>query len=119
MEPTTFICHQCKQQKPIQNTGGTGYATDNDENKICYDCCGINDAENLKFLKIGETATLYWDGGNIINWPGTLKIPVKSPGIWVTGFKRKTTHIEFIYAGQYYKALNTDNNQIARIRRVK
>lgn len=116
-----FKCSQCGTTKPIDKNGGTGYATDSENgNKTCYVCMGLNDAKRLKELQPGAKMMLYWDGKAITNWPGTLTVPVKSPNIWVTGYKRKTTHIVFTFEGKKYKAFQMGHNaQVAHVRLCK
>ncbi len=37
----SFTCHKCKQQKfTPKGSCGTGYAINEENNKICYECCG-------------------------------------------------------------------------------
>jgi len=55
----------------------TGYGTDDNGNKACFDCCGIVD--KMRMVKQGR-AVLYLDyaGGTVSNWPGTYKVNVWS-----------------------------------------
>jgi hypothetical protein len=73
----TFKCSKCGEQKEIQHSGGTGYALDSGNKKVCYACCAIADAEDMKTGK----ATLYLsyngqgvlsNAGRVTNWSGTL-----------------------------------------------
>lgn len=36
VEGTFFKCHQCKQVKPVQTSGGTGYGYDAKDRPVCY-----------------------------------------------------------------------------------
>lgn len=86
-----FYCSVCKQTKPTQTSGGTGYATKRNGHKVCYQCCAVVD---VKYMQDHGKITLYLverperipDGlqfrnyktGNylwISNWPGTLNFP--------------------------------------------
>ena len=75
-----FTCADCGESKPVNPSGGTGYAvfTENGtESKICYECCGIRDAE---YMRDNDRITLYLvrnDAGRdmVTNWPGTLEMP--------------------------------------------
>lgn len=117
MEQNIFTCIDCGETKPINKEGGTGYATDKDGNKICYNCCGKRDTFELLQLKPKAKMCLYWNGKEVINWPGTLRIPVKSHDVWVTGYKRKTTHVQFQLGGKKFKGLlYGDNTQILHVR---
>lgn len=92
-----FTCHDCGQIKPVQTTGGTGYASDGAGNKTCYECCGKADA---KYMRDHDRMTLYLAvdheslaanntshefmvrhrihhrnyGWKVTNWPGTLRM---------------------------------------------
>lgn len=76
---TEFTCSVCKETKIHEEEHTTGYGLDKDNNKICFACCGIKDAEEMD--KTGK-ATLYLTKGSdsiwyVSNWPGTLKIRVQ------------------------------------------
>jgi len=73
---TQFYCSVCKQTKPAQKSGGTGYATKRNNHKICYECCGKQDKKYLKEMKPGEKWWLYLSKDKITNWPGTLSIKI-------------------------------------------
>ena len=91
----TFTCVRCGEEKPINTSGGTGYAGDIG-NPTCYSCCADLDRESM--IETGK-ATLYlacepaskaFDNGRpftpatinkghgrsrkgtVSNWPGTL-----------------------------------------------
>lgn len=75
-----FLCNDCKQIKPVQAEGGTGYGypaeNEPDADKpVCYDCCGKRDITRM--VKTGK-AVLYLskskDGAwQVGNWPGTIR----------------------------------------------
>lgn len=115
-----FTCHVCGLPKTHESDLTTGYAYDKDNNKVCYECCGKQDAETLKNLPVGEKMDLYWDGHNITNWPGTLKI---TPYHWVRNrhnFARQQDVIWFRFEGNHYMAKQTGTlGQIARVKRLK
>lgn len=73
----TFKCSACKETKPVQTSGGTGFDTVlNTNEKICYDCCGKQDLQEMKDAKPGECFRLYLDAEKhpyvVSNWAGTL-----------------------------------------------
>lgn len=70
----TFTCFECGRTLPVKSSGGTGYARDNSNRAICYDCCADRDRETME--ETGRIA-LYLTGREIINWPGTLRFPVR------------------------------------------
>lgn len=67
----TFTCIDCKQDKLVETSGGTGYAN-TDKGKVCYACCAIRDAT---YMREHGRIDLYWNGKMVTNWPGTLQIP--------------------------------------------
>ena len=75
-----FTCHQCGETKTHESPSTTGYALDKDENIICFDCCALNDAKELKELPVGKRLHLYLNTTTkeITNWPGTFRLTVKT-----------------------------------------
>ncbi len=121
-----FTCHQCGQDKTHTSDTTTGYALDREKNKICFDCCGINDAKDLKELPIGKKKYLYLDEKTriITNWPGTFKFQTGEIKIsWhkvprAPSIRRYDTW--FVYDGQRYHGVQYgDNTTIVHIRRLK
>lgn len=116
-----FTCSQCGEHKIHEDSLTTGYATDNKGDKICFACCGLNDAKQLEELKPKEKMCLYLDTKQktLSNWPGTFKIDlgyIKEGGHNIAG-KRYDTWIW--YKGARYHAVQYgDNTQIAHIRRI-
>ena len=51
LHTTTFTCSQCGKTKTHQSEISTGFGTDKDGNKVCFDCCGWNDAKELDGLQ--------------------------------------------------------------------
>ena len=116
-----FICSQCGQNKVHESDFSTGYATDRTTgNKICFDCCGINDAKELKELPIGKKTIQYWDGKNIINWPGTLKINPYCVNKGRHNIAGKREDIYFKFEGFNYHAVQYgEMSQITHIKKMK
>ena len=62
MKPETFICIQCKTEKPMHGHGcGTGYGVNAQDQKICYACIGENDRKELEQAKPGDRFTFYFE----------------------------------------------------------
>jgi len=73
----TFYCSKCKQVKPAQESGGTGYATMRNNHKVCYSCCAAGDrADMIKHGRIDLYLVEDRPQEEVINWPGTLRFPV-------------------------------------------
>jgi hypothetical protein len=120
MSTETFVCSCCQQEKPVNKEGGTGYATDAHGNKTCYECCGKQDEKELASMQPGEKTVMYWDGKQITNWPGTLKISPYRTTSAPHNIGGRKTNIWFTFAGNHFYAYQIGNNsQIAHIRRIK
>lgn len=129
-EGVTFHCHDCKQDLPVQTSGGTGYGYDREDNTVCYACCGIRDEEDMK--KYGK-ALLYLTvtppkegvrhgfgtGGKVSNWPGTLSFNV---GVRVGrhNIAGKRYDVWFAFDGNMWHGVTYgDNTQICHCKRTK
>jgi hypothetical protein len=75
-EIKTFKCVDCNEVKIVNVEGlSTGFGYTKEGDKVCFSCCGIRDKAQM--LEKGKIA-LYWHGGAVSNWPGTLTFrPVK------------------------------------------
>ena len=117
------ICSMCKE---ICQTEGIvpGYATTRTGKRVCYDCVGKIDREELENLPIGGKITQYLvKEGNeyyISNWPGTLKIRiwhVKKGNHNIAGTR---SDVWFCYATNLFHGVQYGNcSQICHITRVK
>ena len=117
----TFICHQCGQTKTHEDDFTNGYGEDRDGNKICFACCGLNDAKELKELPIGGKTTLYMDTKEktLSNWPGTLKISLPYIRTGRHNIAGKRYDAWFNYEGNKFHAVTYgDSTQIAHIKRI-
>lgn len=116
-----FQCHQCNEDKVHESDLSTGYATDKDGHKICFACCGLNDANELEELLPKERFVLYMDTKDktLSNWPGTFKIPLHyiKEGRHNMAGKRYDTWFTFRH-GHYHAVQYGDNTQIAHVRRI-
>lgn len=116
----TFTCFQCGETKTNTEQHVTGYGLDKAGNKICFACCGLNDARELENLKPKEKFWLYWDGKEVINWPGTLRI---TPNYVVKGrhnIARTRETVYFMFKGHNYTGVQYGSNtQVLHIKRTK
>jgi transcription elongation factor Elf1 len=130
MKNETFTCTRCKQEKPVQHSGGTGYGKDANGNIVCYACCAELDKEQMTK---GEPITLYltcqdflpWKqqshhiSGKVTNWPGTLEIPCNG---WtgchnIAGIRYD---VWFTFAGHKWHGVQYGNNtQLCHCKTVK
>lgn len=117
---TEFVCHQCGQHKSFLSDITTGYGIDKDGNKVCYECCAKNDAKELIELQPGKKTIQYWDGRNITNWPGSLKISPYHTSKGRHNIAGTRTDIYFKFEGFSFHATQYgDMTQIAHIRKLK
>lgn len=76
-----FTCSKCNSEK-THNGIGTGYGTDNEGNKTCYECIGKSELEQMKQAKAGDKFTQYLvhrkESGKwfVTNWPNTMSFEV-------------------------------------------
>jgi hypothetical protein len=74
----SFTCSDCMLTPPVNDSGGTGYATileEGMEHKICYACMARRDRD---FMDEHGKIALYYDGHKVTNWPGTLHFQLLS-----------------------------------------
>lgn len=115
----TFVCHICTKEKPIQKEGGTGYGMDKDGKIVCYDCCGHQDRLDLKNLDKGKKVLHYYDGKNVTNWPGTMKIKPFATRNGKHNIAGTRTDVWFVFEGNNYHGVNYGNNsQILHIKKT-
>jgi hypothetical protein len=119
----TFFCDHC--QKTVENTStiGTGYGIHENGHKVCYQCCGDIDRDDMIKAKVGERFSMYLcreNGLNVVqNWCGTLKrnchISISRHN-W--GLKRYDAW--FKVNGECFWGYNIgENTQILHVRKVK
>lgn len=124
MKKETFYCCQCKQHKPKQKSGGTGYAIKRNGHKVCYDCCGENDKKHLLNMKLGDKWYLYLSKDEegrhkLTNWPGTLTIPIAHVRTGNHNIARNRYDLWFTYGGgKFHGVQYGDMTQICHIRRI-
>ena len=121
-----LLCFDCG--KPIYKPeatkkhgfGGTGYAIDDDKNKICYQCCAVRDKKQM--LSDGEIF-LYLDKEKkiVTNWPGTLIIPVNQIKYSYHNMAGKNGRRDFwfMFDWQDWHGFNVGDSQIARCHKLK
>ncbi len=116
---TTFTCSNCGKEKQNDSTFTTGYGTDKDGNKHCYDCCGEMDRKEM------ETASkfiLYLNSKEMSlgNWCGTFKIKLHHIRTGMHNIAGKRYDYWFKYAGKnWHGTTYGDFTQIAHCKVVK
>lgn len=115
-----FICFQCGLNKIHESDFSTGYGTDKSGHKICFDCCGLNDAKVLENLKPKEKFCLYWNGKQVTNWPVTLAINPHYVTKGKHNLARTRETVYFTFAGRKFMGIQYgEYTQVLHIKLVK
>ncbi len=133
MNEFRFTCADCGEEKCHVNPngcGGTGYATVRDggvEKKVCYDCIGKREIADM--IETGRAVLYLTVAGDsaaaplrpvVTNWPGTLKIPVKSSKRSRNNFGAQREDVWFNGPdGKRWWGVNIGDNMLCRCRRLK
>lgn len=114
----TFKCSQCKNERLLFQSRGSGYIRKSNNHKICYECCGINDKRNLSRY---DHAELYLnDKQQITNWAGTLKISPSRIKKSHNTFGVKRLDIWFVANGDaWYGVKYGDSTEVVRCKKLK
>ena len=114
----TFKCSICRTDKPVEDSGGTGYAK-RGSRLICYACCATLDKRAM--ARTGR-ATMYLTesirGVYVSNWPGTLAIKTGAPRKGRHNIAGTRTDVWFRFEGHEWHGVQYGNNtQIIHCRR--
>lgn len=138
---TTFICHDCRQERPVTFDGGTGYGLDESGNQVCYECCGVRDRQYMEThdrillylvkrpdapLRTERMGSKVWEylhpaDWEVTNWPGTLRFPV----VDITKGRHNLAGVRYnVYFNDHlgrpwYGVQYGDMTQVVHCRRVK
>lgn len=118
----TFICAKCGLEKEVQKNGGTGYATNSSDEKICYSCCAIEDTAYMInndriVLYLSKSSRGFWQ---ITNCPGTLIISNPQVKIGKHNIAGYRYGVWFTYAGKNWHGVQYgENTEILHCRKVK
>jgi hypothetical protein len=116
-----FTCSVCNEHKVHESDFSTGYATDKNDNKVCFECMGKIDAKELRELQPKQKTYLYLDTKQktLSNWPGTFKIHLHRIKEGFHNIAGKRYDVWFDYAGnKYHGTRYGDNTQICHIKRL-
>ena len=128
MSEHRFVCADCGEHIVHTDSVTTGYGIGRDGKKVCYACCGLRDIADMRatgravlYLTVaGPTAAApLWPV--VTNWPGTLRIPVKSRRVGRHNFAGSRTDVWFNGPdGERWHGVQLgENSQICRCRRLK
>ena len=109
-------CFMCG--KELKSDGfGTGYG-ELLGRKCCYDCCAKYDRNILLSLKpkSKDRTYLYWDGKEVTNWPGTLRILPNKISEGRHNIAKTRTDVWFTLEGKRFHGVQLgDMNQICSV----
>ncbi len=115
---TIFKCSQCHRIRQSTSAYTTGYGRDMRNCRICFTCCGSNDKRDLISKGKGVLYLSNRDGKySVINWPGTLRIPVSSYSRGSHNIAGSRLDVWFQLNGQTFHGVNLGDNDILRVRR--
>jgi hypothetical protein len=104
-----------------EGPGGTGYAVDRGRNKVCYECCGEHDRQELRGMTEGAGIILYLvnHDSEVTNWPGTLRIKVAERRKGKHNIARKRVDVGFTFEGRRFHGVQYgENTQICHVKRI-
>ncbi len=101
-----LTCFQCGEHKIHESYVSLGYGIDENNNKICFECCGKNDLQKLINLPVGKSMVQYLSENTITNWPGTMKINVPYIRSGKHNWARNRYDTWFTLDGNKYHAVN-------------
>ena len=121
---STYTCSVCNKEKQITKDWRTGCIESPDGEKICFDCCGAIEADELHHLDFDTTLCMHVKQVNereiyITNWPETLKIPVAGYILGKYNFIGRRADYYFKFRGNCYKAKKVGDTSMAHVRRIK
>jgi hypothetical protein len=115
---TIFICAQCHKEITHEDNFTTGYGINKNNQKICYPCCAINDKNDLLSLTGKQKLLLYFNGKEVINWPGSLKITPTRITKGKHNFCRVRTDVYFKLENKWFHGLNLGNMDILHVNAI-
>lgn len=119
-----FTCDCCKKEKYYISDFTTGYGTNKDGLKLCYDCIAKEDIATLLNAPNGyiKTIALYYDSvkNTIANWPNSISFPTVNNTTGYHNIARKQYNFDFKVGDCYFHGtVYGDNTQIASVRKLK
>lgn len=114
-----ITCSQCKKEISAPQDGvSSGYGLNSKNEKVCYACCGVNDAE---FMRYHGKMTLYLANGLVTNWPNSLTFtPTKTKtGRHNIAGSRTDVWFRGPDGASWYGVNYGDNTQILHCKKLK
>ena len=112
-------CAKCGREI-VADGVAAGYGINAKSEKVCYECCGKEDAARLRDMAIGEETYLYLSKDRVTNFPNTLNIPVISKRIGRHNIAQIRTDVWFAYAGNMFHGVCYGyDSEILHVKRIK
>ena len=114
-------CDRCNKEIVKPEGCGTGYATNEHNETICYECCADVDRE---WMRTHDKITLYLTEQNgawsITNWPGSLHFDNLHVRTGRHNFARVRYDTWIRFEGQLWHGVRCgDNTEIVHLQRVQ
>lgn len=122
MSTHRFVCADCGEEKVHTDSLTTGYGIDREGRKVCYACCAKRDIADMTargravlYLTVREEKPV------VTNWPGTLRIPVKSRRIGSHNLAGRREDVWFVGPDgcEWHGVCYGHNTQLCHCRRLK
>jgi len=128
-----FTCVRCnKTISIIPGNIGTGYAYNEQREKVCYTCCAEIEKEFMRkhgriqlFMNINDHPKKAWGypygiAGRVTNWAESLSFPVLQINISRHNFARVRYDGHFVFEGYYWHVFKCgDNTDICHCKKTK
>lgn len=115
----TFKCDNCKRTITNDSDFTTGYGTNREDEKICFECIGFHDKQKLRSLKPGEFMWLYFAKDRLINWPGSFELRPTYVRKGSHNIARERIDAWFKFNHHHYHGVNIGDNQCMKVTRLK
>lgn len=114
-------CNICGKEIVSDSPYTTGYGIDENNNKVCYACCGEQDTE---YMKTHDKTMLYLvkreNDWYVTNWPGTLSVKVATPKKGRHNIARTRYDVWFAFADKFWHGVQYgDFTQVCHCKVVK
>ena len=116
-------CSVCNRELYYISDITTGFATNREGKKVCFDCCGESDKETLltAFPGYVKATCLYYDSRKqvVANWCNTLEIPTQNNVKGKHNIARTRWGFTFTLNKQRYSGYCLGDSMVANIRKLK
>jgi hypothetical protein len=128
MSTHRFVCADCGEKVIHTDSFTTGYGIGPNGEKVCYACCAKRDIADMTargravlYLTVAGDSAAAPQWPVVSNWPGTLRIPVKSRRIGSHNIAGKREDVWFTGPDgcEWHGVCYGHNTQLCHCRRLK